>query len=80
MDFSTIGFIRADRYRLGILEAVKDKATKKEISGRLRVPEPFLEKALGELLARGLIASDRDGFAITNKGLKILTQISKQRR
>lgn len=79
MDFSTIGFVRAVRYRLSILETVKSKSTKKEISGRLRMPMPLVEKALGELQERELLAAEKDGFTITEKGTKILAQISKQR-
>lgn len=79
MDFSTIGFVRENRFRLSILEATKSKVTKKELAGRLRMPVLLVEKAVGELQAKELIAADKDAFSITEKGLKILAQISKQR-
>ncbi len=78
MDFSTVGFIRADKHRLSILEAVKAKATEKQISGRLRLPTHLVGKGLKELEEKELIAADKDGFTTTEKGLKILAQISKQ--
>ncbi len=79
MDFATMGFVRADRYRLGILEATKSKTTKKELSGRLRMPMPLIEKTLVELQGKELVAADKDGYTITEKGRKILGQISKPR-
>lgn len=79
MDFATMGFMRADRYRLGVLEATKSKVTKNELAGRLRMPLPLVERTLSELKEKGLISAEKEAFAITEKGLKILAQISKPR-
>ncbi|MEE8167859.1 MAG: winged helix-turn-helix domain-containing protein [Candidatus Hydrothermarchaeales archaeon] len=78
MDFSTIGFLRADRYRLRILEATKSKVAKKQISGRLRIPQALVDKTLKELQGRDLVKEDEDSFLITDKGMKVLAQISRQ--
>jgi len=80
MDYSSIGFVRADKHRLSILESVKTEATKKEVSGRLRLPAPLVEKGLKELSERGLVKVEGDGCKATEKGLKILSEISKQMR
>ncbi len=79
MDLSAIGFLRGDRYRLRVLEATKSKATSRQISGKLRIPSVLVDRALVELEERELITAEEDDFLITDKGLKILAQISRQR-
>jgi predicted transcriptional regulator len=80
MDVSTIGFVKADRYRLRILEALKSRSTPQRISHRLRINMHIVEKSLEELRERGLIKQEEGEYQITKDGLKLLNQISAGRR
>jgi predicted transcriptional regulator len=39
-----------------------------------------VEKSLKELSERGLVRKEKEDYTITNDGLKILAQISRERR
>jgi predicted transcriptional regulator len=80
MDISTIGFVKADRYRLRILEALKSRSTPQRISHRLHINMYIVEKSLEELHERGLIKQEEGEYQITKSGLRLLNQISAGRR
>jgi Mn-dependent DtxR family transcriptional regulator len=80
MDVSTVGFVKADRHRLRILEVLKSKASSQNVSHKLRIHLPIVEKSLKELSERGLVRKEKEDYTITNDGLKILAQISRERR
>jgi Mn-dependent DtxR family transcriptional regulator len=80
MDLSNIGFVKADRFRLRILEVLKSKASPQNISHKLRISPPIVEKSLKELSERGLIKKEKEIYSTTKEGLKILAHVSRGRR
>ncbi len=79
MDYAALGFLKADRSRLRILEATKSKITKRDLSSRLRISAAVIEADVKGLAEKGLAKEDAEGVLITKKGMKLLGQISKQR-
>ncbi|MEE8401425.1 MAG: hypothetical protein V3R86_04670 [Candidatus Hydrothermarchaeaceae archaeon] len=79
MDASTIGFLKADRLRLRILETLKSKSalTPQQVSHRLRIPPRQTESTLKELLGKSLVKEDKKGYFVTDEGIKILAQVSR---
>ncbi len=74
---ATIGFLKADRRRLRILEALRSKANPQSISHKLRISRPMVEKSITELSERGLVKKEKDAYIATEEGLKVLAQISR---
>jgi Mn-dependent DtxR family transcriptional regulator len=82
MDYASMGFIKAGKNRLRILETLSSGfATQAEISHRLRIPEPLVSKALKELgdreFAKVAAQKNQKGYVITEKGLRIFRQVRK---
>jgi|Deesub1362A_J573_1020465.scaffolds.fasta_scaffold00016_154 Mn-dependent DtxR family transcriptional regulator len=80
MDVSIIGFVKADKYRLRIMEVLKSEATPKAISHKLRISLPRVNKSLEELSKKGLVEKREDSYFLTEDGIKTLAQISKEMR
>lgn len=83
MDYAGMGFIKAGKNRLRILEMLSAGfATQKEMSHRLRIPEVLVNKALKELedreFAKVAAQENRKGYEITEKGLKLFRQIAQK--
>jgi predicted transcriptional regulator len=79
MDVSTIGFLRADRYRYRILETLGSRsgATAQQVSHKLRIHPKQTDKTIKELLEKGLIKADKDSYLLTDEGMKVLAQVSR---
>lgn len=83
MDYAGMGFIKAGKNRLRILEMLSAGfATQKEISHRLRIPEALVGRALKELeereFAKAAVQENQRGYVITEKGLRIFRQIGQK--
>lgn len=81
MDVAAIGFLKADRHRLRILETVGHKAgtTGEQVSHRLRIPPLQTGATIKELLEKGLIKEDKKKYSLTDEGMKVLAQVSRAR-
>ncbi len=79
MDYAAIGYLHADRSRLRILEATRSKIAKDELAGKLRMSVDRLDAEIKGMVGRDLLKEDAGGVLITEKGTKLLGQISKQR-
>ncbi len=79
MDAATIGFLRAERHRLRILETLKSKssATAQQVSRKLRIHPKRTETIMKELSERGLVKEDKGGYLVTDEGVKVLVQVSR---
>ncbi len=83
MDYAGMGFIKAGKNRLRILEILSSGfTTQAEISHKLRIPELLVSKALKELeereFAKVATQKNQKGYIITEKGLKIFRQIAQK--
>lgn len=83
MDYAGMGFIKAGKNRLRILEMLSAGfATQAEISHRLRIPEPLVSRTLKELekreFAKAAAQKNQKGYEITEKGLKIFRQVTQK--
>ncbi len=74
---TALGFLKADKYRLRILETLKSGATSQQVSHKLRIHRRQTEATIKELLERGLVKEDEKGYAVTEEGLKVLVQVSR---
>jgi Mn-dependent DtxR family transcriptional regulator len=73
-----IGFLKADKHKLRVLEVLRSNATPEEISHKLRLAKPRVEGSIRELEKKGLIKLEKNGYTLTPEGLKILGKISSQ--
>jgi len=79
MDMTIIGFLKADRRRLRILETLNSRSSTatRQISHRLRINPRQTEGTLNDLLEKGLIKVDEDGYMVRDEGARILAQVSR---
>lgn len=79
MDTATIGFLKAERHRHRILEMLQSKsgATAQQVSHKLRIRPRQTEATIKELLDRGLLKEDKEGYLVTDEGVKVLAQVSR---
>jgi len=79
MDTVTIGFLKADRRRLRILETLDSKSgvTAHQVSHKLRIHPRRTEATIKELLDKGLVKEDKESYLLTDEGVKILAQVSR---
>ncbi len=79
MDVAAIGFLKADRHRLRVLETVGKKAgaTAQQISHRLRILPVQTDATIKELLEKGLIKEEEKIYSLTGEGMKVLAQVSR---
>lgn len=79
MDYEILGFIKANKNRLRVLEMLSSGlASKREISQRLRIAEPLVGRALEELIERALVEAEGEKYRATDKGQKALRASSRQ--
>lgn len=74
---TTLGFLKADKYRLRILETLKSGATSQQVSHKLRIHQRQTEATIKELLEKGLVKGDKGRYLLTDDGLKILVQVAR---
>ena len=79
MDVATIGFLRADRHRLRILETQDSRsgATAQQVSHKLRIRPKQTDATIKELLEKGLVKEDKNSYLLTDEGIKVLAQVSR---
>lgn len=82
MDYEILGFIKASKNRLRVLEMLcSGFASQKEIAHKLRIAEPIVGKTIEELLKKKLIedskVGEKDGYKATEKGQKAFRSIAR---
>ncbi len=79
MDMAIIGFLKADRHRLRILETLNSRSSTaaRQVSHRLRIHSRQTEGTLKELSEKGLVKEDGGGYIVTDEGVRILAQVSR---
>lgn len=79
MDVATIGFLKADRHRLRILETLDSRSgsTPQRVSHKLRINPKQTEATIKELLEKGLVKEDKNSYLLTDEGIKVLAQVSR---
>jgi Mn-dependent DtxR family transcriptional regulator len=82
MDYEILGFIKASKNRLRVLEMLcSGIASKREIAHKLRIAEPLVSRTIEELLGRDLVETTggkKEGYRATEKGKKAFRASSRQ--
>lgn len=80
MDFEILGFLKANKNRLRVLEMLSSSdASEGEIAHKLRMSPLAVKKTLKDLRSRGLVESDaeKERYTATERGRKALRSMAR---
>lgn len=81
MDYEILGFLKANKNRLRVLEMLASaEASEGQIAHKLRMSSVAVRKTLKDLTGRGLIepgTEEKEGYKATEKGIKSLRSLAR---